>query len=218
MLESLQRRIAETYQADTGHDVRDFLITDSRVAHALSGGNVLTKSGETLLVREDSGGLAMSLYLEAGLLERLETGDPARLLDADRLGDLCKVIEGLSHFVCVAWRASRDQSVTLFELELQAEVDKYVGTMQLARETGDPEALHALHGRLFDSPRFSDDLDDEQRERYRAATEYAARFCKRLRQRMLSGGDAVLPELRHFFRLPLREKLSHIHSATWQAD
>lgn len=212
MLAALQRRLAETYQADTGHDVRDFLITDRRLAGALSGGNVLTKSGETLLVREDGDGLSMSLYLDAELLARLEQAGPAELLDAHRIGDLCKVIEGLSHFICVAWRASRDQSVTLLELELQAEVDKFVGAMQIASEAGDPELLHVLHGRLFDEPRYHADLDGEQLERYRAATEYAARFCRRLRQRMVAGGDAALPELRHFFRLPLREKISHINT------
>ena len=212
MLDRLQQQLSETYQADHGYDVRDFLITDPGLARALSGGNVLTSSGETLLVAEDENGLAMSLYLEAAMLERLQSQDLCRALDDHRLDDLCKVIEGLSHFNYVAWRANRDRSVSLLELELQAEVDKFVSTMQLAQERRDAGLLHSLHGRLFNDIRLREDLDDEQEERYREATEYAARFCRAIRARLLQSGEDALAELRRFYRMPLRDKISHIHS------
>lgn len=212
MLDRLQQRLNETYQADVGYDVRDFLVTDARVARALGGNALLGDSGETLLLREEQGGLALSLFLEAGILERLESGDAMRKLEPGHLDDLCKVIEGLSHFTYVAWRANRDQPMTLLELELQAEVDKYVSTMQLAREQRDNEMLHGLHGCLFDNYRLRPNLDQDQVERYRAASEYAARFCRRLRQRMLQDGQDVLRELRHFYRMPLAGKISHIHA------
>jgi hypothetical protein len=212
MLDRLQQQLSDTYQADPGYDVRDFLITDPRLARALSGDSVLTAGGETLLVAEDENGLAMSLYLEAAILERLETQDPMRALDGHQLDDLCKVIEGLSHFNYVAWRAHRDRRMSLLELELQAEVDKFVSTMQLAREQHDHDMLHSLHGRLFNDIRLREDLDAEQEERYRQATEYAARFCRALRTRLLESGDDALVELRRFYRMPLRDKISHIHS------
>ena len=212
MLDRLQRQLSDTYQADPGYDVRDFLITDPQLARVLSGDNVLTSSGETLLVAEDENGLAMSLYLEGALLERLESRNPMHSLDGHLLDDLCKVIEGLSHFNYVAWRAHRDRSMSLLELELQAEVDKFVSTMQLAREQRDTELLHSLHGRLFNDVRLRDDLDEQQEERYREATEYAARFCRAIRARLLQSGDDALVDLRRFYRMPLRDKISHIHS------
>ena len=214
MLERLQQQLNDTYQADHGYDVRDFLITDQSIAKALSGDNVLTNSGETLLVCEEDDGLALTLYLEAEILKRLESTDPLR---SGQLDDLCKVIEGLSHFNYVVWRAHRDRSMSLLELELQAEIDKFVSTMELARDQRDHDMLNGLHGRLFDNPRFSDDLDDEQLERYRAATEYAARFCRGLRDRLLQSRDSTLGELRHFYRLSLNDKISHIHTHAWVA-
>ena len=81
MLDRLQRQLSDTYQADPGYDVRDFLITDPQLARVLSGDNVLTASGETLLVAEDENGLAMSLYLEGALLERVESRNPMHSLD-----------------------------------------------------------------------------------------------------------------------------------------
>jgi hypothetical protein len=215
MLERLQQQFSETYQADHGYDVRDFLVTDVRMAKALGGDNVLTNSGETLLVAEDDDGLAMSLFLEADMIERLESQDPTEQLDHHQLDDLCKVIEGLSHFNYVAWRAGRDRSVSLLELELQAEVDKYVSTVQLAREQRDTDMLHSLHGRLFNDIRLRDELDAEQEERYREAAEYAARFCRAIRSRLIERGDDALAELRSFYRMPLRDKISHIHTRAW---
>ena len=217
MLERLQQQLNDTYQSDHGYDVRDFLVTDARIAKVLSGDNVLTNSGETLLVAEDDDGLAMSLYLEAAIIERLESKDPTEQFTHHQLDDLCKVIEGLSHFNYVAWRAHRDRSVSLLELELQAEVDKFVSTVQLAREQRDTDMLHSLHGRLFNDIRLREDLDAEQEERYREATEYAARFCRAIRKRLFDRGDDALEELRSFYRMPLREKISHIHTRAWVA-
>ncbi len=214
MLTRLQQQLHDTYQTEHDYDVRDFLITDPTMAKAIGGGSVLTNNGESLFICEEEDGLSLSLYLENELLKRLEETHPSSRLAADRLDDLCKVIEGLSHFNYVVWRASRDRALTLLELELQAEVDKFVSTMQLASEQQDAELMNVLHTKLFDEIRFSDDLDEEQAQRYRAANEYAARFCRQLRQRFLQNGDA-LDELRTFFRLPLRQKISHIHSSAF---
>ena len=215
MLDRLQRQLTDTYQAPIDHDVRDYLITDPRLASYLGGENMLASSGESLLVSEDEDGLALSLYLEQEILHRLESLDPAQRLREDQLDDLCKVIEGVSHFNYVVWRAQKDRSMSLLELELQAEVDKYVSTMQMALEQRDHDMLHGLHRHLFDNYRLRDDLDQHQVERYRAASEYAARFCRRLRRRLLQTGDGALRELRSFYRMSLNDKISHIHSKSF---
>jgi hypothetical protein len=218
MLERLQQRLHDINRSDAGYDVHDFLVTDAHLARAISGGDAMTNSGETLLLCEDEHGVALSLYLDEALLDRLQADDPAAALSAGLLDDLCKVIEGLSHFNYVAWRASRDRPVTLLELELQAEVDKFVSTMQLAREKRDTELMNGLHGRLFDNPRFHDHLSRRQLERYRAASEYAARFCQALVPRLREWGGDVLPELRRFYRISLGDKISHIHAHAWESS
>lgn len=215
MLERLQRQLHDINRSDAGYDVHEFLVTDRRLAQLLSGGDALTRGGETLLLREDEDGLALSLYLDEALLERLNGAEGDAALDSGRLDDLCKVIEGLSHFNCVAWRASRDRPVSLLELELQAEVDKFVSTLQIAREQGDTELMNGLHRRLFDNPRFHDHLSRGQLERYRTASDYAARLCRALLPRLRERGAAALPELRRFFRMSLNDKISRVHALTW---
>ncbi len=215
MLERLQQQLHDINCSDAGYDIRHFLVTDAQVAKAIGDDSTLANSGETLFLREDEDGVALSLYLDAAILERLQAEEPAAALKSGLLDDLCKVIEGLSHFNYVAWRASQDRSVTLLELELQAEVDKFVSTMQLAREQRDGELMHGLHGRLFDQSRFHDHLSPRQLERYRAASEHAARFCRVLYPRLRERGDAALPELRRFYRMSLGDKISHIRAQAW---
>jgi len=215
MLEKLQQQLNDTYQTEHGHDVRQFLITDQVLAQTLSDSTLLTGGDETLLIHEEDDGVSLSLFLEKNMLERLEAANAVEELGSEQLDDLCKVIEGLSHFNYVVWKAERDRPVTLLELELQAEIDKFVSTMQLAKAQNDSELENSLFQRLFDSVSFRKDLDNEQAERYRAANEYAARFCRNLRSRLKEGGDAALNELRQFYRLQFPEKISHIHSNAW---
>jgi hypothetical protein len=118
MIDRLQQHLSDIYQVGGVHDVRDFLITDPRLAQCIGAGSMLSDTSETLLLAEDEEGLALSLFLDGELLERLESADPLSRLHADQLDDLWKVLEGLSHFNCVVWKASRDRSVSLVELEL----------------------------------------------------------------------------------------------------
>ena len=144
MIDRLQQHLSDIYQVGGVHDVRDFLITDPRLARYIGAGSMLADTSETLLLAEDDEGLALSLFLDGELLARLESADPLSRLRPDQLDDLWKVFEGLSHFNCVAWKASRDRSVSLLELELQAEIDKFVGTTLLAQSQGRTEMLNSM--------------------------------------------------------------------------
>jgi hypothetical protein len=76
--------------------------------------------------------MQLGLYLAPGLLDRLRQDDPLRRLHDGNLADLCLLIEGVSHFLGVAWHATQERPVTCLELELQAEIDKYVLALLLA--------------------------------------------------------------------------------------
>lgn len=217
MLETLQRQHNETYQLDGGHDVRDFLITSPLVAGVIGQSALPAGSGETLFLSQDEHGLGMSLFLDGELLARVERSDPLSGLQPRMLADFCQVLEGISHFNCMAFKAGRDREVSLLELELQGEIDKFVASAQIAVEHGDNECLHKLHGWLFDDVGFHDELDAAAMERYRTANDYAARFCRHLLKRLTQNDSAALEELRMFFRLPIAEKMSLIHGRCWRS-
>ncbi len=217
MIAALQQRLNDLYQAAAGYDVRDFLITDPTLAKHLGQDAMLTNTRETLLVAEDGDGLAVSLFLDGEMLDRLEEAKPLDRLRAAHLDDLWQVLEGISHFNCVVYRAAQDRGVSLLELELQAEIDKFVSTVLLAVDQDRNDILSSLHGWLFEDVSFHEGLDPEQQDRYRAANDYAGRFCARLCDRLLGDGERAISELRQFYRYPLTDKISHIHSSAWGA-
>lgn len=215
MLSELQRQLSDIYQVGGAYDVRDYLITDPMIAKCIGQDAMLANTDETLLVSQDDDGLALSLFLDGDMLERLESANPLHCLRAELLDDLWKVLEGISHFNCVVWKAAQDRSVSLLELELQGEIDKFVSTTLLALGQADTDLLNNLHGWLFDNVSFHDELDDEQLDRYRSANDYAARFCHGLRQQLIDDNQLALSELRQFYRLQLSDKISHIHTQAW---
>ena len=213
MLAALQKNIVDIYQADCGHRVADFLLTDRTIAACLGSEPLPTGVEETVLVSEDDNGMAVTVYLDSALLSRLEKQNPIDELKPALISDLSTVIEGISHFNYLVWCAHQDRSVTLLELELQAEVDKFVTTMLMALDQNEYELARELHRWLFDEVSYQPLLDHEQRERYETANDYAARFCYRILQRI--GEESCLQELRDFYRLSQAEKIGHIHSLAW---
>ena len=143
LLGHLQTLLTDLYALEVSYDVHDFLITDERVASTLDSGGRDVE--EKLLISERDGETAdVSLYLQAELLDRLRRNNPSHRLNTRNIGDFCTALEGISHFLYFAWNADLDKSITLMEMELQAEVDKFVMTCVLLRRQGSrfPAGLH----------------------------------------------------------------------------
>lgn len=213
VLRSLQTFLGRLYDVEIDYDVYDFLVTDRGDLKGLEAGNDRRESEEELLLAETSDGAGVALYLDPRLLERLEGADPAEALTEQNLTDYCTALEGVSHFVYSAWRLDQDLPVSLLELETQAEVDKYAVTVfLLAEQQGGPYPSQ-VHARLFDRVSFDSRLEPAQYQRYRTAHRCAAQYCRRLEHRFVKRGqariEALVRELRKFYRLGSSAKLSH---------
>jgi hypothetical protein len=144
----------------------------------------------------------------------LEAADPHRALTESNLADYCTALEGVSHFVYSTYGLERDMPVSLLELEMQAEVDKYAVTVfLLAGQQGGQSYPTQVHARLFDRVSFDARLEPDQYERYRTAHRCAAHYCRRLERRFVNRGmpkiEAMVRELRSFYRLRHAAKLRH---------
>jgi len=211
ILRQLQDLIGGIYDVSLAHDVYDFLVTDRR---ALPSAARHTPSDEQLIVASDGDAVGVSLYLDPQLLERLSEADPIRALNEGNVQDYWTALEGVSHFVCLAWNAAHDKSVSLHELELQAEIDKYVASWWVLRRQL-PERFPAeLLRLLFERTRIDPELAAGKIDLYRSASRYAEKFCRRLerllRQGARRGEHEVLAELRRFYRFSDVRKLAHI--------
>ncbi|HEX8791395.1 MAG TPA: hypothetical protein VF765_10635 [Polyangiaceae bacterium] len=179
----VQGALERVYRLDRVADVEDYVSEEGAEREAL------------LLKQAEDGAIEMRLCLPVI--------QPDASLDA-----ICQVIEGVSHFVYVAERARVWRETTQLELELQAEVDKWV---VLAESIGafDAERSAVLRERLYERVAFEHDETSEIGQRYRLANEAAHRFVRRLEREYLSRerlGD-LRAELRRFFHVGQEEKL-----------
>jgi hypothetical protein len=208
LLRQLQELIGGIYDVRVAHDVYDFLVTDRRSLPAAARGGT---AEEELIVAQgaDDEEVGVSLYLDPQLLERLGRADPLVQLHGGNVADWWTVLEGVSHFLCLAWNAGHDKQVSLLELEMQAEVDKYVASYWLLRRQL-PGYIPAELRRLLFARTRVDPRAGERAPLYREASRYAERFCGRLEQRLTrsearksreSLEQTVLTELRRFYRL-----------------
>jgi hypothetical protein len=190
LLRRIQQQLEQFYAIERRYDVVDFVR------------EVDDAEREVLLVREN---VEEDLFEMALLL-------PGRLLDADSpRGDdvdgLLQALEGVSHFVYLTERVRAGLPTTLLELELQAEVDKFV-LLAIEGDAGtslDGRARADLCERLFERVRFLDPAGSEHGERYRLANSLAARYVRRLDPGV--GAGALQARLRRFYRAGQTEKI-----------
>jgi hypothetical protein len=178
-LKSIQRRLEAYYGLERTPDVRAF-------AEAAAEG-----AREQLLVRESRDSVELALIVPDGV-PQVGANDT-----------WLQLVEGVSHFVYVAERVRTALPTTQLELELQAEVDKFV---LLGLEPGkDRESVRVLHERLYENGHFLDASGTEAGERYRLANDLAARLGARLLGR---GPGETRALLRRFYRAGQTDKIA----------
>ena len=125
----------------------------------------------------------------------------------------------MSHFIYLAWNAGHDQPVSLLELEMQAEVDKYVASHLLLRRQFPGRFPLELRRLLFERAHPDPRLAAARAALYREASQLRGTLLSpsgaraRARPPAGSAGSAqqeVLAELRRFYRLTNARKRAHI--------
>jgi hypothetical protein len=201
----VQRRLESLYALEPQAPVTDFLIPHADAARYPGGGSrtVLTQDGDEI---------ALGVILEDAVHEDLSRSDPRVLLDRSNIGPFCTLTEEVSHFVYILFCAHASRSVTQLELELQAEVDKYLNTAFLLSLQNEGAVSSHLRQMLFRRYRVAERMSPEQKERYRAASDLAYRYCGFLESQFLrrSRLTDLAREARRFYRLGQREKLERI--------
>lgn len=195
--EALQSCLERAYEIRLPWRAGDFV-----VAGAVPAGSAAPRAGdERVLVRQEGDALEIALCFAPGLHERLHSGEPLTA------SDFSLALEGVSHFVCIAWHAGHGRQITPVELELQAEIDKLLGLMFFQDAGGDPP--QRLHGWLYAEGGPDPGLTAHERTRYGTANRLAARYWLALLRRYPAGlrDPALGRELRRFYRLPREAKL-----------
>ncbi|MBI4126164.1 MAG: hypothetical protein HY465_01590 [Deltaproteobacteria bacterium] len=161
---------------------------------------------EAVFVCETGDGLEIGVYLDPAILKRLSRGHAHTRAD-----DLSCVAEGVSHFIYLTDRYLEGRTCTPLELELQAEVDKFLTRALLTLES-DGRPPRDLFYRQFEGVSYDATLSTDERTRYETANHFAAKFCHDLADHYLypfRRGD-LIDHVRPFFHEGLQEKIARV--------
>jgi hypothetical protein len=189
----VQRQIEAIYQLEPAPAIAPYVRVDGEDAR------------EQLLVRQSAESVDITVLLSRASTEALVSKDATLELDA-----YLEAIEGISHFIHLADRARTELQTTLLELELQAEVDKFL-ILAEQQETHSTIELVSLHRRLYEDVRFLHASATERGQRYRLANDLAARLWSQL---IRQGPTAARRgTLKRFYRASQAEKISMVRAA-----
>jgi hypothetical protein len=216
MLECILHHLDRLYRLDLRVDIRDYLVSEDTCARL----GADPRHGSVLVKQSEGEELELGLYIGEEDLERLTDFDLSLAPTSASLEVLFLAIEEVSHFAYLLFSASRKRTVTELELELQAEVDKFVTATTLLAASNQGRVPSDLLDRLFGDFVPRSDLDSESRARYVAASSLASRYCSYVVQATLArerGISPLLPELRSFYRLSQRGQIRRIHNVVYSA-
>jgi len=198
MLQALQHWIESTYGLEPEDPVENFLIDRRLLEQHLAPGDPYRSADEVVLIAGEAPEIQLGLYLHQRLnLQEAELGKA-------NAHQVLSGMEGVSHLLLLIHRLRQAEGITQLELELQAEIDKFL-FLNLVPEAG-------LRGSAKSHLQRHADLDGLSRERletYETARRLAYRYCLSLEQKYLAprSYDGLYRELRHFYRMSHWKKL-----------
>lgn len=216
LIEVVQSLLERTYRCDSGVvEIGRFVIGD-RGLRRFYGDAIFVESVDSAdgtartLIRESAGRLRASIYLPDDQLRALESAPPQRGLGDDNVEPFAALVEEVDHLLVVAERKRHARNVSLFELELHANISKFLVLARFLAGAGgrlDEGRRLWLHRRLFGEPFRS--ADPAVRQRYLDAERWAVRMIEGIRP--LRPSERI-GELRRFHRSDAAGKIRAIRS------
>lgn len=217
MIEAIQQHLTTLYDLPHAEDVRRFLINEETFLtftqkHGLQANNI----DEQLLLIPDYHGdtVDVGLYFRGDILENLRRHRPDCALDDRNARDFFIAVEGVSHFLLIDHRSRHDFVCTALEMEMQAEIDKFLTAYFYRRSQSAAENCgREIFDAIFENFQLRENLAAEEAERYRIASDVAKRFCHRLLKHHLepkADWQKVLKFLRLFYRRGWEQKYNAI--------
>jgi hypothetical protein len=214
LVEKIQTQLECIYGIGLRERAHDFLINLGDVRNYVTVDPAIKLPKELFLVRKpEDDTVEVALYLADDLMSNLSQHDPFESITPENLNDFCIMIEGVSHFVYYLWKAQQNLPITQLELELQAEVDKFMMLYFYLRSDEDPQVGDVLFDSLFEDFRLFDELSEEQKKRYLTASHLASRYCFQIKTRCQKNPQDlqnIVSEIRQFYAFPQEEKIRSI--------
>lgn len=203
----LQRMLESVYRIDGALNVADFRIAREAMQSVLP---MRPETRESLLVHHSEDVTHLALFICDEVMDRAAAFFAALSVPGQglhqHLDAMCVATEGVSHFVYFTFCGERqERAVSQVELELQAEIDKYLVLRTVCGLGGE-----ALIEALFEDFQLDAQLSFEEAARYQTANRAARRYARWLDRALREAAPHALNDARDLYRKPMSEKLEHI--------
>jgi len=219
LINELQRKIEKTYALETGiTNIEKFIIGDKGYKEFYLHEQIRTvihnnSSGSRVFIRDVGDILKVSIYYPDKLIKVLEENDPRTGLHDDNIDECASFVEELDHFLFIAQNFKQNRPFSLLELELQANVTKYLvlkyfialQNQSIRLREFDKEYLryHLFYKRKYDVD------DPSERKRYEDAKVLGISYTRHID---FLSQEGRLRDLRQFSRMSCPSKIKHILS------
>lgn len=209
LIKKIQSQLESLYGIKIGEQANEYLIGHDELSALLPMNQKTVIPKELFLVNPEpeQDTIEVALFLDPELRNNLKKHNPMHKICQNNISDFCTLIEGVSHFVYYVHKASLEFEITELEMELQAEIDKFL-LIALLTQCDHKEQILEL---LFEDYYLQEELSSIQIERYQTANSLARKYCfelsKRLKQNNL---PALFQEIRRFYPLTQEQKIRHI--------
>lgn len=210
-LTMLQLKLETYYDINPPYSISEFVCHSAQVETGSSSCKGTTP--EMLIYREDGTNLDISLFLNPSLLQDISIDNYKTNWTGEIFNNGCIVLEGVSHFLYMVFNAHYDRQVSMLDLEIQAEIDKFLFSVLDTDHTDSPDVLIQ---RLFCDVSYRDDLSDTLRYRYEQANDLAHSYCQWLHDNftLVANNKSLLAEVGSLYRTNGTARQEHIRRVT----
>jgi hypothetical protein len=220
LVKTLQQQFQNIYQLPQDLSIEDYLINqetlDTMEEKQCVLPSIAQHKGYMLLLTEGDE-LHVGIYLHNHVIENLRRYNPLLGLHEKNIYDFCIMTEEVSHFLYTTWKARHDIQMTKLEIELQAEVDKFIlCTLYRAQHQVKTDS-RPLIDLLFEDYHFEVNLSEESKTRYHTASKLARHYCHFLDRHYINANHIpqMIEEIRQFYRFSQTDKISHINRTSF---
>ena len=215
-IKAIDRALKHLYNVDIHYRAEHFLVNSipSEVSQVANKKKVSkTNYRGALLVKGSGEEMSLGIYLDENVQTVLESFSrwKNREWTLQQTSAFATAAEEVSHFHYLLFHSHRGRSVSQFEMELQAEIDKFFLTY-FAQGESNSERFEQLFEQFFWHCHFELRLSPEEKARYQNASQLARHFVGKLRPVVIVKPNHALEKLRKFYRLGSAEKVSLIQS------
>lgn len=218
VVQQIDRALKRLYNINTQYCAENFLITQLPVLNQKKAGSKDLKGALYIHCcdsnsENDEPIVDLGIYLSEEVRSDLESFGSWELpWNHRQLQAFAVAAEEVSHFHCLVYNLERNRPVSQFELEFQAEIDKFfllffsdcISTQDKLNK------FDLLFQKLFFDFSLIQSLSGEQIERYRDATLYARKVIREIRKDLIRKGSLERAILigRYFYQQDLAGKVA----------